>query len=97
MATVIPADLEQFVQDAVASGRYQSPEEVIADGLRLLRDRNLEWQRLRAEVQERIASLERGEGIVVEGEDGLRAFFDEIEAEVAAELAAEKRQSDEQV
>ena len=42
--------------------------------------------RLRSEVQERIASLERGEGIVVEGEVGLRKLFDEIEAEVDAEM-----------
>ena len=88
MATVIPADLEQFVQEAVASGRYQSPDEVIADGLRLLRDSNREWQRLRAEVQERIARMERGEVIELD-DDSLESFFDDIAARADADLDAE--------
>lgn len=39
MNTHLPADLEQFVQAKVRSGRFTSPEEVIAAGVRLLRER----------------------------------------------------------
>ena len=37
MNTQLPADLEQFVQAKVRSGRFSSPEEAIAAGVRLLR------------------------------------------------------------
>lgn len=37
MATHLPADLEQFVEAKVRSGRFTSPDEVIAAGVRLLR------------------------------------------------------------
>ena len=37
MSTHLPADLEQFVQAKVQSGRFASPEEAIAAGVRLLR------------------------------------------------------------
>jgi antitoxin ParD1/3/4 len=40
MPEAISPDLEQFLQTEIASGRYQSREAVIAEGLRLLqRDR----------------------------------------------------------
>ncbi len=35
----LPTDLEAFVQQEVADGKYRSTEEVICAGLRLLRDR----------------------------------------------------------
>lgn len=37
MNTHLPADLEQFVQAKVQSGRFTSPDEAIAAGVRLLR------------------------------------------------------------
>src|SRR3954469_24590069 len=37
MNAQLPADLEQFVQAKVRSGRFRSPDEVIAAGVRLLR------------------------------------------------------------
>ena len=38
MNTHLPADLEQFVQAKVRSGRFTSPDEAIAAGVRLLRE-----------------------------------------------------------
>jgi putative addiction module CopG family antidote len=37
MNTHLPADLEQFVQAKVRSGRFSSSDEAIAAGVRLLR------------------------------------------------------------
>ena len=37
MNTHLPANLEQFVQAKVQSGRFTSPDEAIAAGVRLLR------------------------------------------------------------
>jgi antitoxin ParD1/3/4 len=58
----IPQDLGEFLQNAVASGRYQSEAEVICEGLRLLRDRERRIQSLREELKPALEELDRGEG-----------------------------------
>ena len=88
MAT-IPDDLQQFVADELNSGRYRSADELIAESLRQMRDSRTEWQRLRDEVQSRIARMEQGEVIELENDEALEAYFDEMAAEVDAELEAE--------
>jgi putative addiction module CopG family antidote len=40
MNTPLPADLEQFVQAKVQSGRFTSPEEVIAEAVRKFREQD---------------------------------------------------------
>lgn len=49
--------------------------------MKALRDREQVFQQFRAEVQIRIESLDRGEGIELEDEQALREFADEIKAE----------------
>ena len=49
----------QFIQGLVASGVYNSPEEAVADGIRLLMSR----QKLRADLQKGIGELDAGEGL----------------------------------
>ena len=58
----LPSDAAQFIEGLVASGEYQSADEAVADGVRLLMSR----QQLRAEIQKGIDELDAGEGI--EGE-----------------------------
>ena len=57
-------ELEQFVQDRVASGRYQTASEVVREGLRLLenqeRDR-VDFEAFKAGLREASAAAERGE------------------------------------
>ena len=75
-------ELERFVQERVASGRYRSAGEVLEAALSLLQERE-EHEReqeaklaaLRADIEEGIASLERGEG--VDGEE----FFAKLRAQ----------------
>ena len=38
MTTLIPPELESFVQQQLASGEYRSAEEVIGAGLRVLQE-----------------------------------------------------------
>jgi antitoxin ParD1/3/4 len=62
MATVVfPPDLEQFVQQELAAGKYQSEGDVVAAGLQLLRERERRLQELRAEILPALEQLERGE------------------------------------
>ena len=58
----LPSDAAQFIKGLVASGEYQSADEAIADGVRLLMGR----QQLRADIQKGIVELDAGQGI--EGE-----------------------------
>ncbi len=58
-------ELDQFVQDRVTSGRYQTASEVIRDGLRLLeqqeRDRDAALEALKAKLARGSAEADRGE------------------------------------
>jgi antitoxin ParD1/3/4 len=76
MSSSLPPDLETFVEQEVASGNYPSPEEVISDGLRLLRERKVfELQR---EIDAGLSQIERGEGIELRDDKLLREFFEDI-------------------
>jgi antitoxin ParD1/3/4 len=78
MTTAIPPDLEQFVQQQLASGEYRSAEEVVGAGLRVLQEVKRRQEDFRKEVQIGVNQLDRGEGILLD-RAGLRQFFDEIQ------------------
>jgi putative addiction module CopG family antidote len=89
MSTSLPPDLETFVQHEVASGNYPSPEEVVSDGLRLLRERKL--YELRRDIDAGFAQIERGEGIELKDDESLRAFFEDIKRRGRERLNAGQR------
>ena len=60
--TLSPA-IEARIKELVASGRYADANEVIAEGLRLLDERD-KLERLRAEIAIGLEEIERGEEIV---------------------------------
>lgn len=62
----LSAELAQFVQDEVESGRYRSEEEVISEGLTLLRKRRDRLDALREDLIPALARLDNGEGQVVD-------------------------------
>ena len=72
----LPPELQDFVQQEVAAGRYQSAEEVLADGLRLLRERKI--YSLRQDIAAGMAQLDRNEGIELNDDQSLRDFFEDI-------------------
>lgn len=81
MQISLPADLEQFVEEKVKAGQYERADDVVEDGLRLLRHLP-EWtnEELRKEIEIGLAQLERGEGkpwsvteIIAEGQRRLAA------------------------
>ncbi len=56
---------ERFVSREVASGRYESTQEVVRDSLRLLQEQKIVEKRrrikLNAQIEEGLAELDRGE------------------------------------
>ena len=88
ITATIPAEFEPFIQYQLATGRYQSAQEVVSGALRLLRDHELET--LRKEIQVGIDELDRGEGIAIDDEQALKRFFDDIEKEARVEIDAER-------
>ncbi len=84
MSQSLPPELQQFVEQELASGRYQTREDVICEALRLLRERKL--HELRKELDAGLQQLKRGEGIEIEDERSLQAFFDDIKARARERL-----------
>jgi len=78
MVGAIPSDLEQFVQQQVATGEYRSQDEVVAAGLQVLRELKSRQAEFRREVKVGVDQLDRGEGIKIAANE-LRAFFDDVQ------------------
>ncbi len=90
MTVEIPADLQQFVHQVIDAGRYKSEAEVVGQALRLLQDRQRRLEELRREIQPALDQLDRGEGIEIKDEDGLRRFFEDIKERGRKRLDAER-------
>jgi antitoxin ParD1/3/4 len=82
MILQLSIEIEKLVERRVRSGRYNSPDEVIREALRLLEQRDevfaLRNGDMRDQIEEGWQSARRGD--VVDGD----AVFDRIQAELAA-------------
>jgi len=72
MNVSLTPELEELINEKVASGLYTSASEVVREGLRLLHERDalrgLRRDRLRQLVDQGIAELDEGEGEVFDAE-----------------------------
>jgi putative addiction module CopG family antidote len=84
----IAPEFEEFVCKAVAAGKYGSPEEVVSDGLRLLRER--EREALRKEIDVGIQQIESGDVVEVDDEDSHTALLEDIKSRGRRRFAAEQ-------
>lgn len=66
----------------MAEGAYQSPEDALLAGLRVMRENRSS----RAELARRIESLSDGSAIILDGGEAFGEFLDSIDAEIDAEL-----------
>jgi Arc/MetJ-type ribon-helix-helix transcriptional regulator len=85
-----PPDLQEFVQQKIASGAFKTVDEFAVTAAALYRDMDRRHEELKAKIAQATEELDRGEGIVLEGEEELHAFFEELKAEGRRRLAAEK-------
>ena len=77
--TPLPPELEQFVFDQLAKGKYQTATDVVCDAVRLLRERELRIETLRSEIDLGLADIEKGNYVELDSEAALQAFFNDIE------------------
>ena len=56
-----PPELEQFVQQELATGKYQSEDELVIAALTVFRELNTRYQHLRDDVQRAIVQADQGE------------------------------------
>ena len=66
---------EAMIREKVESGRYANASEVVREALRLYESNELKLERLRAKIDEGLASIERGDVIEI---DDLDAYFDDL-------------------
>jgi Arc/MetJ-type ribon-helix-helix transcriptional regulator len=86
-------ELRQLVQRQLETGNYANEDEVLLDAMNALVERERHLQAWRTEVQGRIESLDRGEGIELEGEHALRVFAEGIKAESREAYEADRSNS----
>jgi Arc/MetJ-type ribon-helix-helix transcriptional regulator len=80
MAYGFPPELQQLVHQELASGSYSSEDELLLEAVRLLHQREEDFRNFKVQLQGRLDRLDRGEGIELENEAALRAFFDDVQA-----------------
>ena len=78
MSSAFSSDIDQLVRQQLATGQYQSAEDVMRTALQLLADRNRRVEYLRAEVQVGRDELDRGDYEEYD-ESSLRELFDGIQ------------------
>lgn len=83
----LPADLAEFVQEELQSGKYTSEDELVCAALRLLRERERRIDDLREEILPALDRLDQGEGKTYD-ESGLRQMADDVKTRGRQLLAA---------
>jgi Arc/MetJ-type ribon-helix-helix transcriptional regulator len=86
-----PPDVQHFVDQKLAAGCYPTEHELLVEAIRNLRDDEAAVTQFRAQLQDRLAALDRGEGVTLDGDEDLASFFAQIEAEVDAEISSSRR------
>ena len=83
----LTSEWQRFLDEKVASGRYESASELVRDGLRLIeqRDRLIAIEELRAQIDVGWQQSERGEG-----RDG-ELVFAEMRNRLLKKIAPKKR------
>ena len=71
----------------MASGHYRSEHELVLEAVRYYRESRARLEQLREDLKLRLQQLDEGQGIELEDDAALQAFFDQIGAEVDDELA----------
>ncbi len=82
MNVSLTPELEKYVNDKVKTGRYNSASEVMREGLRSLQN-----DELRREILLGVEQIRNGQGIILNGPDELKEFFEDVKRRGRERLA----------
>ena len=92
MNVTLTPELENYINEKIQSGLYNSPGEVLREGLRLLRERDElnRWrnEELRREVMKGVEQIRNGQSRTY---DSAEEMVEEIKREARAEFEARKK------
>ena len=88
MSSDLSPDSERFIQQAIDLGTFQDRREALDQAVKLLEKR----QKMLQHIDEGTEQLRRGDYTEYD-EDGLREFFDEVQAEGRKRYEASKKDS----
>jgi len=88
-----PPDIQAFVQQKIASGAFRSAHEFAIEAATLYREMDRRREELKAKIAQATEELDRGEGILLEGEEQLRALAEELKVEGRRRLASQAQAS----
>jgi putative addiction module CopG family antidote len=86
MSVDIPAQFLPFVQQSIASGRFESESAMLTEALKLLAQQEKE----RKMVEEGLDELERGDYLEFD-DAGLARFFEDVKKQARQHLQADGR------
>jgi antitoxin ParD1/3/4 len=82
---------DRFVEEQIASGRFQNAGEVLRAGLRLLEQQTAEDREklaaLRAVAAQAFGELDRGEGTIIDGSQDLKEHIAELGRKAANQVS----------
>ncbi len=89
MEVELTPDQQEFVREAIASGRIHRESDAVREALSLWEERERTRAEILAAVEEAEASLARGEGRIIT-EDSMRELAESVKQRGRARLAAEQ-------
>ena len=78
MPDVLSREIEEFIEQQIASGKFRSRREILEEALRQFRARERKLDALRAELQAGLEQLECGEALVINDQAEHEAFVKAI-------------------
>ena len=93
MEVRLTPDQEAFIRQGIASGRFQSESDAVAEALSLWEERERTRAEILAAVDAAEASLARGEGRVIATEQDVQDLADAVKRRGRARLQAEQARS----
>jgi Arc/MetJ-type ribon-helix-helix transcriptional regulator len=90
MEVRLTPDQEAFVREAVAEGRFQRPEDAVAEALSLWEEREPARTEILAAFDRAEGSIERGEDCIVT-EQSMRQLSDQVKQRGRARLLSEQK------
>lgn len=80
MSISLPPDIEEFIRTEVASGRFESADDLLHEAISILKQRESQRDELRKDIQAAVEQIENGDYFEYD-DTSLQGFLDELKQE----------------